>query len=126
MSCASACGFLGGTGSIVIVLTPLISLMIDQKDKFVKKGIQAEFVGQAQEDEEAVAAVIRGDIQLVYISPENLLCSLPFRNMLLSDKYRNKLRALAIDEAHCIKLWLVVCVECIKDDKFNVIPFSIM
>ena len=123
MSYASASGFLGVTGSIVIVLTPLISLMIDQKDKFIKKGIRAKFVGQAQEDKEAVAAVIRGDNQLVYISTENLLCSLPFCNMLLSDKYRNKLRALAVDEA---KLWLVVvCVECIKDHKFNVIPFSI-
>lgn len=79
--------------------------MIDQKEKFTNKGIRAEFVGQAQEDEAAIAAVIKGDVQLVYISPENLLCSLPFRNMLLSDKYKNNLRALAVDEAHCIKLW---------------------
>ena len=77
------------TGSIVIVLTPLISLMIDQKDKFIKRGIRAEFVGQAQDDEAAIAAVIKGDIQLVYISPENLLCNIAFWKLLLSDKYRN-------------------------------------
>ena len=81
--------------------------MIDQKDKFIKKGIRAEFVGQVQDDEAAIAAVTKGDIQLVYISPENLLCKLnmTFRKMLLSDKYKNYLRALIVDEAHCIKLW---------------------
>lgn len=46
---------------------PLIFLMIDQKDKFTKKGIQAEFVNQVQEEEGAIAAVIKGDIQLVFI-----------------------------------------------------------
>ena len=79
--------------------------MIDQKDKFIKKGIRAEFVGQAQDDEAAIAPVIKGDIQLVYISPENLLCNMTFRKMLLSDKYKKYLRALVVDEAHCIKLW---------------------
>ena len=52
---------------------------MDQKDKFIKKGVWAEFVAQAQEDEEAVTAVIKGDIQIVYISPEKLLCNLHFQ-----------------------------------------------
>jgi len=77
-------------GVTVIVLTPLISLMIDQKDRFVKRGIQAEFVGKAHENTEAMSAVVNGDIQLVYISPESLLFHLQFRNMLLSDKYKKK------------------------------------
>lgn len=89
----------------MIVLTPLISLMIDQRNKFTKKGIQAEFVGRGQEDTAAISAVVNGDIQLVYVSPESLLCNSKFRNMLLSDKYKKNLRALVIDEAHCIKLW---------------------
>ena len=97
--------FVGMNGSIVIVLTPLISLMMDQKQKFVKKGIQAEFVGQAQENTTVTSAVVKGEIQLVYISPESLLCNAMFQNMLLSDKYKNNLRALAVDEAHCVKLW---------------------
>lgn len=40
--------------------------------------MRAEFGGQVQDDEAAVAAVIKRDIKLVYISPENLLCNLPF------------------------------------------------
>ena len=89
----------------MVVITPLISLMIDQKDKFSRKGISTDFVGEVQEDETTVAAVIKGDIQLVYISPESLLLNSHFRNMLLSESYKTKLRALVVDEAHCVKLW---------------------
>ena len=77
---------------------------IDQKDKFTKTGISVEFVGEAQEEDAAVTAVVVGDIQLVYISPESLLCNPRFRNMLLSESYKRNLRALVVDEAHCVKL----------------------
>ena len=85
--------------------------MIDQKRK-ICEGIRAEFVGQAQEDEKAVSAVVNGEVQLVYISPENLLCNSTFQNMLLSDKYKQNLLALAVDEARCVKLWydIILCL----------------
>ena len=92
-------------GTIVVVVTPLISLMIDQKEKYAKKGISVDFVGSAQHSGDAVAAVLNGKIQLVYISPENLLKNPCFRNMLTSDCYKENLRALVVDEAHCVKLW---------------------
>ena len=63
----------GITGSIVVVVTPLISLMIDQKEKFVQRGLRVEFVGEAQKEKNATTVVLNGDIQLVYISPESLL-----------------------------------------------------
>ena len=37
--------FTGKDGSIVICVSPLVSLMMDQKAKFVPMGIVAEFVG---------------------------------------------------------------------------------
>lgn len=78
--------------------------MMDQKDKFIKRGIRAEFVDKAEEDTEAMCAVLNGDTQLVYLSPESLLCNLKFQNMLISNQYKNTLHALVVDEAHCIKL----------------------
>ena len=99
------CSYIGVQGTIVVVITPLISLMIDQQEKFSKKGISVEFVGGAQDRTAAVTAVLKGQIQLVYISPENLLKNPCFRNMLTSDRYRECLRALVVDEAHCVKLW---------------------
>ena len=100
---------LGVSNSIVVVVTPLISLMLDQKEKFTQKGLTVEFVGKAQKDEEAVLSVLNGRVHLVYISPESLLGNARFRAMMLSDCYQKRLRALVDDEAHCVKLWLVKC-----------------
>ena len=79
--------------------------MIDQKGKFTRKGMSTEFVGEAQEDEITVVLVIKGDVQLVYISPESLLCNPCFQNILLLESYKRKLKALVVDEAYCVKLW---------------------
>ena len=43
--------------------------------------------------------------ELVLISPENILCNSNYRNMLRSSEYRHKLVAVAVDEAHCVKMW---------------------
>ena len=83
-------------------MTPLIALMMDQKQSFQQKGVTVEFVGEAQNDESAIASVLNGEIQLVYISPESLLNSKKFRTMLLKDVYHERLVALAVDEAHAL------------------------
>jgi len=81
--------------------------MMDQKKKLSLRGISVEFVGEGQIDEVAVSLVIKGDIQLVFISPESLLTNKTYRRMLRSDAYQKKLVAFAVDEAHCVKLWYV-------------------
>ena len=47
--------------------------MIDQKSKMLPRGLKCEFVGEAQTDDNAVGEVLTGKVQLVFISPENLL-----------------------------------------------------
>ena len=79
--------------------------MIDQQQKFVMKGIKAEFVGEAQTDQAAISRLMKGELQLLYISPENILNSRRYRSMLLSPRYAEKLVVLVIDEAHCIMTW---------------------
>ena len=81
--------------------------MMDQKGKFENMGIGAEFVGEAQDSQVAIDNVIAGRIQLLFISPESLLNNKSYRGMLLSDKYKEKLVAVAVDEAHCVKTWYV-------------------
>uniref|UniRef100_A0A1X7VKG1 Helicase ATP-binding domain-containing protein n=1 Tax=Amphimedon queenslandica TaxID=400682 RepID=A0A1X7VKG1_AMPQE len=95
----------GQEGSIVICISPLVSLMMDQKSKFTHQGIKAVFVGEEQTDEDAIRSVLTGKVQLVYISPENIMCNPLFRNMILSPLYKEKLVALVVDEAHCVKTW---------------------
>ena len=87
---------------IAVVVIPLISLMIDQKGKFLQRGLKVEFVGGAQTDENTTADVLNGDVQLVYISPESLLLNWRYRSMLATPTYQQKLKAL-IDKAHCVK-----------------------
>ena len=47
--------------------------MVDQRAKFSPLGLTVEFVGEAQEDRDAVRRVIAGKVQLVYLSPEAIL-----------------------------------------------------
>lgn len=82
--------------------------MMDQKNKFVPQGISAEFVGEAQDDDSAEKRVVAGDIQLVFISPENLICNPVYRSMLVSPTYKKHLVAFVVDEAHCVKTWYVI------------------
>ena len=58
------------------------------------KGITVEFVGDAQDSGVATNSVLRGDVQLVYISPESILNNRRFRNMLQNSKYQEKLVGL--------------------------------
>ena len=81
--------------------------MFDQRKKFFIMGLSAEFVGSAQDDPAATSAVLNGAVQLVFISPENLLNNRQFRGMFQRDIYQQKMIALVVDEAHCVKLWYV-------------------
>ena len=97
---------IGYKGSIAVV-TPLTALMFNQRKRFYNMGLSAEFVSSAQDDPAATAAVLNGTVQLVFISPENLLNNRKFRGMFKKDIYQQKMIALVVDEAHCVKLWYV-------------------
>lgn len=79
--------------------------MKEQAARFSALGLSAEFVGEAQTNVDVKLRVLKGEVQLVFISPENLLCNTVFRNMLLTDQYRDLLVGVAVDEAHCVKTW---------------------
>ena len=96
---------LGVHGSTVVCISPLLSIMMDQQEKFSAKGVSTEFIGEIQEDQMVIDNVLKGRIQLVYISPEALLYNEKYRRMLLTEQYKRNIVALAVDEAHCIKTW---------------------
>ena len=51
---------LNRTISIVLVVSPLTALMMEMKEKFVPRGMDAEFLGEIQEDTDAISRVIKG------------------------------------------------------------------
>ena len=79
--------------------------MLEQQLKYSSRGIATEFVGEAQTDPAVISRVLKGNVQLLYISPENLLNNPRFCSMLLTSKYKEHLVALVVDEAHCVKTW---------------------
>ena len=95
----------GKDPSIVVCVSPLTALMMEQRDKLCTRGLLAEFVGELQQDISAMKGVESGRYQVVYISPEALLLNPQWREMLLSNTYRENLVAFVIDEAHCITKW---------------------
>ena len=114
--------------SIVLCISPLNSLMIDQQRSFGARGIHVEFVGEAQNDKDTVKRVVEGSVPLVLISPENITSNPLFRGMLLKKAYKEKLVTFVIDEAHCIKAWYVthltfhefISLFAYRGDKFRV------
>ena len=94
--------------SIVICISPLVSLMVDQKEKFTSRGIKAEFISETHHDLDTVRGVREGASQLVYISPESLLNNQQWRDVFLSDIYQNNLVCVDVNEAHCVPKWYVL------------------
>ncbi|HXT19430.1 MAG TPA: DEAD/DEAH box helicase, partial [Thermoanaerobaculia bacterium] len=61
-----------GRGTTVVV-SPLIALMQDQVSALVAKGVMAAALNSMQEEEEqrlVVSAFLRGDLDILYVSPE--------------------------------------------------------
>lgn len=96
---------LNKTSSIVWCVSPLVSLMMDQVSKYSIKGLATQFVGGSQGDTSVLGLVTEGAYQLVYISPEALIGSRHWQQVLQSPIYQRDLVALVVDEAHCVKTW---------------------
>lgn len=92
---------------LMIVISPLISLMQDQVDALRDNGIGATFLNSSiniQEVRNREQEILSGKIKLLYLAPERLVSEkfTPFLN-LIAEKIG--ISAFAIDEAHCISEW---------------------
>ncbi len=89
-----------GTG---IVVSPLIALMADQVAALRQLGVRAAFLNSSLDAVEARAvedALLRGELDLLYIAPERLATP---RMLELLD--RSRIALFAVDEAHCVSQW---------------------
>ena len=91
---------------IIVVLSPLVSLMVDQVNRFTALGLSASFVGEAQKCPVTLDKVIRGEFNIILMSPEAALQS-NWRTLFSSAPYRKNLVAIIIDECHCVTEWYV-------------------
>ena len=88
---------------VTVVVSPLIALMKDQVDALRANGVAAAAYHSAIDGQQArttLSALHRGELDLLYISPERLIGSdMPAR---LAEV---PLGLFAIDEAHCVSQW---------------------
>ena len=92
--------------SIVLCISPLVSLMEDQKARFSPRGLVTEFVGGVRnENTTTYQTVIDGKCQLIYMTPESLFGNPTWWKMLQSSVYQANLVAVVVDEAHCVQKW---------------------
>jgi ATP-dependent DNA helicase RecQ len=86
----------------VLVISPLISLMKDQVDALTRWGFRAAAINSSLDWGERgrrIAALRRGDLELVYVAPEGLDGSL--RGWIAE----SRVSLVVVDEAHCISQW---------------------
>ncbi|XP_044965128.1 ATP-dependent DNA helicase Q-like SIM isoform X4 [Hordeum vulgare subsp. vulgare] len=90
------------TTKVVVVISPLISLMHDQCLKLAKHGISACFLGSGQPDNRVEGKAMAGMYKIIYVCPETVL-----RLMEPLKKLAEKpgIALFAIDEVHCVSKW---------------------
>lgn len=92
-------------GQLVLVVSPLLSLMADQLDNLppALEGAMISTQQTAKQQDDVLDKVRRGEVRLLFVSPERLM----------SDRFVSRLQShdfphialTCIDEAHCISEW---------------------
>ncbi|MCL1634505.1 DNA helicase RecQ [Luteimonas sp. SX5] len=86
-----------------VVVSPLIALMQDQVEALRQLGVRAAYLNSTLDAGAATQieqALLRGELDLLYVAPERLLT--PYFLSLLE---RSRIALFAIDEAHCVSQW---------------------
>lgn len=90
--------------ALTLVVSPLIALMQDQVNALRARGVAAGALHSLQTSPEAAAVIhasARGQLRLLYVSPERLAGSSSLRAGLA----RAGVRRVVVDEAHCVVRW---------------------
>ncbi|KAJ7554996.1 hypothetical protein O6H91_05G018700 [Diphasiastrum complanatum] len=95
---------------IVLVVSPLLSLIHDQVMGLTALKIPARMLNSttSKEEEKLIYKILEkgeGDLQILYVTPEKIAKSKRFMSKLEKCNHGGRLSLLAIDEAHCCSQW---------------------
>ena len=88
---------------ITIVISPLISLMIDQVNSLVQSGVAAAYINSSltlAQQNKVVSNIYKGMYKIIYVAPERLELE-----GFIRVAQTVKISMITIDEAHCVSQW---------------------
>ena len=89
---------------LVVVLSPLVSLMQDQAKHLMERNISSTYLSRDVLESQS-KCILAGKFSLVFTSPETLLEQRQGRKLLVSSFVQKNIITVAVDEAHCIVKW---------------------
>ena len=69
---------------VVIVVSPLIALMKDKVCSLCGRGVRSAYVGEINEHKKHIYSSVHGELSIMFMSPELLLCDIKWRDILQS------------------------------------------
>ncbi|XP_068704636.1 putative ATP-dependent DNA helicase Q1 [Montipora foliosa] len=103
------------TKSVVLVVSPLNALMYDQISKLRARGVEAAVLGVKKgidadspiisQWEGARESITKAGYEIVFCHPEAFLSCNNRLKVLQSSVYLSAIKAVVVDEAHCILEW---------------------
>ena len=95
--------------SVALVVSPLVSLMVDQVRSLTSSGVGAAIVGGSTDVDPSLIAseseVQAGKYKFLFFSPETIVGSSKLKEMVSSPPLSIQTVAIAVDEAHCVYKW---------------------
>ena len=91
--------------SVIIVVSPLISLMMDQVNSLKAKGVCTCYLSEDISIDDIVTESGEVVPSVLYCSPEGSLNSTLWRKLLLDPSFKSVCIGVTVDEAHCISSW---------------------
>ena len=85
---------------LTVVVSPLIALMRDQRDRLTALGHPAVMLASSEDNQPAIQAIRDGTATIAFAAPERF-ASTAFRTALP----QRKLNLFVVDEAHCVSEW---------------------
>ena len=93
--------------SVVLIVSPLVSLMVDQVSSLRSRGVSAGILSSQGSIDKSLLAT-EGDsshFSLLFAAPEALIGMDKWRNRFLQPPLCDQVVAIAVDEAHCLSRW---------------------
>ena len=91
--------------SVVVVVTPLLSIMETQIKELTNLGVPAVNLSDVEENTLIEKEVKEGKFRILFGTPETWIRQEKWYSMLQTTIYQERVLAVVADEAHCLPQW---------------------